>query len=83
MQLACSEIVQATGDSVCHAVLWRHASMISRSVDRQITEPLERQQINNRLHELAGRTGGGWRRRCYQSMTAALVQNQNLAEIDV
>jgi uncharacterized membrane protein len=49
---ALTEIAQATNLPERHAALWRHAGMISRSVDPVITEPLERRQINDCLHTL-------------------------------
>lgn len=55
---ALAEISQATQDPDRHTAIWRHAAMISRSVDRNIHEPLERRMINDRLHEIAARCGG-------------------------
>lgn len=46
------EVAQATNDEERHAVLWRHAGLISRSVNTHITEPYERQQINERIQAL-------------------------------
>jgi uncharacterized membrane protein len=54
---ALNEIAQATNLPERHTALWRHASMISRTVDRNIHEPLERQQVNDRLYQLAAQTG--------------------------
>ena len=55
---ALAEISQATQDEDRHTAIWRHAAMISRSVDLNIHEPLERRMINDRLHEIAARCGG-------------------------
>lgn len=51
------EIAQATKVVQRHALIWQHASMISRSVDPHIHEPLERQAINERLRTLAAHVG--------------------------
>jgi uncharacterized membrane protein len=56
---ALAEIAQATTEPERHAAIWRHASMISRNVERNIREPLERKQINARLQELAVRCDKG------------------------
>ncbi|HMN29428.1 MAG TPA: DUF2254 family protein [Caldilineaceae bacterium] len=50
---ALSEIAGATNLPDRQLVLWRQAGLISRSVDRQLEEPLERQQVNERLRTLA------------------------------
>ena len=55
---ALAEIAQATQDTDRHIAIWRHAAMLSRSVVRNIHEPLERKRINERLHEIAARCGG-------------------------
>lgn len=51
------EIAQATQTAQRHALLWRHAGMISRSVEPHIREPFERQAINERLRTLAALAG--------------------------
>jgi uncharacterized membrane protein len=50
---ALTELAEATQVPERRAALWRHAGMISRSVDPQIREPLERMQINDKLRMLA------------------------------
>jgi uncharacterized membrane protein len=55
---ALAEIAAATSDPERHAAIWRHAAMISRSVARNIHEPVERKAINDRLQEIAARCGG-------------------------
>jgi uncharacterized membrane protein len=55
---ALADIARATQDAERQAALWRHACMISRSVARTVSEPLERRQINHGLHQLAALTGG-------------------------
>jgi uncharacterized membrane protein len=52
---ALAEIAQATNEPERHAAIWRHASMISRNVDPNISEPLERAKVNERLREVAAR----------------------------
>jgi hypothetical protein len=53
-----TQIAHATSDPDRHAALWRHGLLISRSVNPNIREPLEREQINDLLHQLAARTAG-------------------------
>lgn len=52
---ALAAIAQATQDPIRHAAIWRHATMIRRSVDRNMAEPFERAKINARLREIAAR----------------------------
>jgi uncharacterized membrane protein len=54
---ALTEIAAATEDTERQASLWRHANMIRRNVDQSITEPLERQKINECLQQLASHLG--------------------------
>lgn len=54
---ALAEIAQVTTEPQRHDILWQHACMISRGADRGIVEPLDRQQINDRLNLLARRLG--------------------------
>jgi uncharacterized membrane protein len=55
---ALAEIAQATTDTDRLDAIWRHATMISRSVDAHVHEPLERRKINERIREVAARCTG-------------------------
>ena len=51
------EIARTTADEQRLDILWQHAGMISRGANRGILEPLDRQQIDERLSLIAQHIG--------------------------
>ncbi|MCB0180530.1 MAG: DUF2254 domain-containing protein [Anaerolineae bacterium] len=54
---ALAEIAPATSDPQRRDILWRHARIISRAVERNILEPVDRQKMNEHLNQLAQQLG--------------------------